>query len=224
MLRTIFKNQSVADAPEALKQYFVDQLWDAVIKGYGNDLDDVDFDTPDHDMLEALQSDTIRFAAAKSGVMNAALFNELTDSNGRIRSWTEFRNVAYQVTGSHTQSWLKAERNLAITSAQAASKWVNIEANAETLPILQFDAVIDDSTTEICLLLNGVTLPWDHPFWDIWYIPNHYGERSLIRQLDDAELTNVDDIIYPEKIPAMFKVNLAKQKKVFPPDHPYYGK
>lgn len=222
LLKSIFKNQSISSLPDALKKMFVDQLWKSIVSGYGTDIGDVDFDTPDFEMLEALKNDVIRFSSAKDDTMNRALQNELFDEQNNIRSWTDFRNAAHSITNDHVHSWLKAERNLAIVSAQAASKWVAIERNREDLPLLQFDAVMDESTTEICRNFNGVTLPIDDKFWDQYYIPNHYGERSTIRQLDEGELTDTSKIVYPEKIPTMFKVNLAKMKKAFPPDHPYY--
>lgn len=223
LLRAIFKDQSIADAPEALKEMFAAQLWAAVVKGYGSDISDVDFDSPDYDMLTALKEDIYDFSSGKYGMMTSSLFNELMDSDGRVRSWTEYRDAAHTITNSHVHTWLKAERNLAITSAQAASKWVNIIKNRDDLPLLMFDAVIDDHTTEICRNFNGITLPIDHWFWKQYYIPNHYGERSLIRQLDEGETTDESTIVFPEKIPDMFKVNLAELKKIFPPDHPYYS-
>lgn len=223
LILSIFNNKTVAGAPEDLFNYFVDQLWEGVIKGYGSDITGVDFDTPDYDMLNALQNDVIRFSSAKDDVMNKAIFGELADDAGHLRSYTEFRKAAHGIAGEHVHTWLKAEYNLVITSAQAASKWVSIQAHRETLPLLKFDAVIDSSTTEICRNFDGVTLPIDHPFWDEYYIPNHWGERSLIRQLEDGEISDASAIVFPEKIPAMFKVNLAKRKLAVPPDHPYYN-
>lgn len=223
LIRSIFKNRSIATAPDDLLNYFVDQLWSAAVQGYGANITEVDFDSPDYELLDALQDDVIRFSSAKDDVMNRAMYRELVGPDGVIRTFGEFRKAAYEVADIHVHSWLKSEYNLAITSAQAASKWAGIERNREDLPLLYFDAIIDGHTTEICRAFDGVTLPIDNPFWDEYYIPNHYGERSTVRQLADGELTDISTIVFPEKIPAMFKVNLAKQKKLFPPDHPYYN-
>ena len=224
LLRNIFKNQSISKAPLALQEYFIEQLTDAVIEGYGATLDDFDTDTPDADMIEALQADVVKFAAAKDDVMNKAIARELVGPDGNLRSYKEFKIAATQITSDHTDTWLKAEYNLAVVSAQAAAKWVRIEEDAEDLPILEFDAIMDGRTTEICKNFNGIRLPFDHVFWDMYYIPNHYGERSLIKQdVDRGKLTDTSTIIYPDRIPEIFKVNLAKNKLVFPQGHPYYG-
>jgi len=224
LLRSIFKNRTIADAPQKLKQYFIEQLTEALHEGYGATLDDIDFDTPNYKMLEALQEDVVKFSAAKNDVMNRAIARELIGPDGLLREWKEFKIAALQITNDHTEAFLKAEYNLAIVSSQAAAKWVQIEEDAEDLPVLEFDAVMDGHTTEICRNFNGIRLPITHQFWDLYYIPNHYGERSLIKQdVDNGKLTDTSTIIYPDKIPQIFRVNLAKEKMVFPPGHPYYG-
>jgi len=224
LLKKIFKDRTIATAPTKLKQYFIDQLLEAVGEGYGAALDDFDFDTPDYKMVEALQADIVKFSAAKNDVMNKAIAKELIGPDGMLRDYKEFKIAALQITRDHTDAFLKAEYNLAVVSAQAASKWVQIEEDANDLPILEFDAVMDGHTTEICKNFNGIRLPFNHPFWDQYYIPNHYGERSTIRQdVDNGKQTDTSTIIYPDKIPAIFQVNLAKNKLVFPAGHPYYG-
>lgn len=223
LIRYIFKNKSIAGAPTALQELFADELWKAVSEGYAENTPAIDFDTPDYDMLDALATDVVRFSSAKDTVMQKALYRELVDDTGVLRSYSQFEKAAYKIADTHVRTWLKAEYNLAITSAQAASKWVQIEKDAADLPLLQFDAVMDSSTTEICRNFNGITLPINHLFWEQYYIPNHFGERSLIRQLAEGVETDPATIVYPDKIPDIFKTNLAKQKKAFPPNHPYYA-
>lgn len=224
LLRNIFKNRTIAHAPQKLKLYFIEQLSDALITGYGTTLDEIDFDTPNYKMLEALQQDIVKFSAAKNDVMNKAIARELIGPDGLLREWKDFKIAALQITDDHTDKFLKAEYNLAIVSAQSAAKWVQIEEDAEDLPILEFDAVMDGHTTEICRNFNGVRLPITDKFWDLYYIPNHYGERSTIRQdVDNGKISDTGSIIYPDKIPLIFQVNLAKNKLVFPAGHPYYG-
>lgn len=197
---------------------------DALNDGYGNTIDDFDFDTPNYKMLDALQADIIKFSGAKNDTMNRAIGRELVGPDGLLREFKEFKIAAHQIAKDHSSTWLKAEYNLAITSAQAASKWVTIEEDANELPMLEFDAVMDGRTTEICRNFNGIRLPLTDKFWDLYYIPNHYGERSTIRQdIDNGRVTDPATIIYPEQIPAIFRINLAKEKLVFPPGHPYYG-
>ncbi|CAB4217651.1 Phage head morphogenesis domain, partial [uncultured Caudovirales phage] len=45
---------------------------------------------------------------------------------------------------------------------------------------LEYSAVLDESTTQICSELNGVSLNIDNPAWDELRPPNHYNCRSLL--------------------------------------------
>lgn len=225
LLKYIFKNRTIAGSPAKLRSYFADQLMRALNDGYGASLEHFDFDTPDYNMLDALAKDIVKFSGAKDAVMQKAIARELIGPDGMLREWKDFKTQAYQITSDHSDTWLKAEYNLAIASSQSASKWVQIEQDANDLPVLVFDAVIDKRTTELCRNFDGIRLPITDPFWDMYYVPNHWGERSLVKQdVDNGKFTDKATIIYPEEIPAIFRVNLAKNKMVFPPRHPYYKK
>lgn len=45
---------------------------------------------------------------------------------------------------------------------------------------LEYSAVLDDHTTEICAELNGDTWSTDNPLWDTYTPPNHYNCRSVL--------------------------------------------
>jgi SPP1 gp7 family putative phage head morphogenesis protein len=53
---------------------------------------------------------------------------------------------------------------------------------------LEYSAVLDESTTEICSELNGMQLTADNPAWDTLRPPNHYNCRSLL-----IPITTIDD-------------------------------
>jgi SPP1 gp7 family putative phage head morphogenesis protein len=222
LLKSIFNNRSIANAPEALYQMFVDQLWEAVVKGYGTDIADVDFDTPDYRMLEALQEDVIKFSAAKDDAMNKAIFKELTDNAGNIRSFADFKKAASVITDDHVKTWLKSEYNFAVASGQMNVKWQRIQNEKEFLPLLQYDTVGDDRVRPAHRELDGIIRNVDDAFWNTYFPPNGWNCRCDVRQLADGDETPMDQIITPEQMPALFKNNLAKNKKIFPPDHPYY--
>jgi SPP1 gp7 family putative phage head morphogenesis protein len=54
---------------------------------------------------------------------------------------------------------------------------------------LEYSAVLDDRTTEICQALDGSVYNADNPIWDEYRPPNHYNCRSIlvaVTQLDVA--------------------------------------
>lgn len=205
-----------------LIKYYAEQLWEALTEGYGDDLTTVDFDTPDEVMLQKLQENVYQFSAAKNYSQLKSLSEALVGPDGKQREYNEFKKAAQAINGEHAGRFLQAEYNMAIGSGQFASKWVVIQKDKELFPLLEFSAIIDGHTTEICILLNGVIRPIDDILWEQWYPPNHWGERSDVLQLEAGTVTPLEDIRYPEKVHAMFKRNMAKEGWAFPEGHPYY--
>ncbi len=215
------KGMPAGDINKAVTTAFANKLWHGVVQGYALDFNGVDYDTPDFTMLKALQENVWQFSAAKNYTQLRELSRALVNADGKLRTFSEFKLEAFKINDKHVNQYLKAEYELAVTGGQAASQWVNIQANIDTLPILEFDAIIDGHTTDLCRSLNGTRLRADHPFWKIYFIPNHWGERSVIRQMAAGKLT-AENKIPSADIPAMFRTNLAQSGLIFPKDHPYF--
>jgi len=176
----------------------------------------------DFNTLAALQRNVVQFSAAKSYTMQREMLNLLIDGNGKLRSFQDFKQAAQPIADRQASVWLKAEYELTVASAQMAAKWQQVQKNKNTLPLLQFDAILDNKTTHTCRSLDGVTLPVDHWFWNLYFPPNHWGCRSTVRQLSSGNISNLEDIRIPE-LPREFQTNLAKSGLLYPHDHPYYN-
>ena len=223
LIKAIYEEKGMPeDWDGASTKYFLEKLWSGITKGYGADLTEVDVDSEDFKMLESLRRDVVRFSSAKDYQMQRAMTEALLDENGKLRTFSQFKLHAYEITNSHTQSWLQAEYDLSIASAQMASTWADIQENKELFPLLEYDAVIDSHTSNICLSLDGVKLPPDDHFWDEYYPPNHFNCRAGVKQQSRGKATDRSTIVYPDRVPAIFKVNLAKRGLAYPPEHPYY--
>jgi SPP1 gp7 family putative phage head morphogenesis protein len=202
---------------------YIDKLWQATQKGFGAAYNPFDYDTPDTQMLAHLMANVYTFSAAKNQQQLRALTNALIGDNGKLRSFSEFKQKAFEINDKHVNQWLKAEYNLAVAGGQMASKWVRIQESAGSLPMLQFDAVMDKRTSELCAGLNGVIKPINDPFWNKYYPPNHFGCRSTVRQLPASYKPTPDGTYTPPEIPPMFQTNLGKAGLIFPPGHSYYN-
>ena len=66
-------------------------------------------------------------------------------------------------------------------TASTAGRWRQIYRDKVALPYLQFVAVDDGRTTEMCRKLNGAVRPVDDPFWRGRSPPCHHGCRSTLR-------------------------------------------
>lgn len=200
-------------------RHYAEHFWEGIKQGYGKDITEVVTDSVDHRMLSALRKNVWQFSAAKNYSQLRALSNALIGSDGKVLSFSAFKKAAYEINNEHVGPWLKAEYDLSIGGSQMAAKWAAIQEN--NVPILEFDAVMDRKTTETCRSLNGVRKATNDPFWNIYYPPNHYYERSTVREVYSGAITPSSSIDYPT-IPDMFKVNLGKEGLAFPPGHPYF--
>jgi hypothetical protein len=70
-------------------------------------------------------------------------------------------------------------------------------------------------------------LPINHKFWTTNYPPNGWKCRCDVDRIpygtkpsSDAQVSNIN----PDAVPPLFRTNLAKDKLVFPKNHPYYQK
>lgn len=205
---------------------FAKHLWTGVSEGYGSkaiefNAGKIDWETPDANMLASLQKNTWQFSAAKNYTQMRELSNALIGADGKLRTFREFKEVAFGINEKHINQWLKSEYELAVAGSQMAGKWVDIEKNIDTLPLLEFDAVMDNRTTIICSPLNGTLLPVSDPFWSKYYPPNHWGCRSTTRQRAGGKVTPHHQLPHADIAP-MFQTNLAKEGLIFPKQHPYF--
>jgi SPP1 gp7 family putative phage head morphogenesis protein len=204
-----------------IANYYADKLWAATEKGFGTTLASVDYESPDYNMLQALKKNVFQFSVAKNYQQLRELSDALLDENGNLREFEAFRDAAKLINDRYVKTWLRTEYDFAVGAGQMAGKWNDILKNSQTLPLLQYESVIDSHTTDICRPLHGTILPIDHPFWKVYYPLNHFGCRSTVRQLASGVVTAEDKIPNAE-IPAMFRSNLAERGLLFPPDHAYF--
>lgn len=208
---------------DQLTTYYASQLMKGVAEGYGVDLADIDYTSPDSVTIQKLTENTYQFAAAKNYTQLRQLSQALIGEDGKIRTYSQFKNAAFAINNEHVTSWLQAEYDTAIGSAQMARKWDEIQSSKSYLPLLQFDAVIDAQTSDTCRPLDNIIKPVDDPFWSVYYPPNHFRCRSSVKQLRSGKITPDHEVVHPEKgIPDMFKTNLAKSGFIFPANHPYW--
>lgn len=211
-----------AELDKQLTEFFASEFWKAVEQGYGLKLDEVDFDSPDHEMLKKLEQSVYQFAAAKNYAQLKAISQALLDEQGKLRTFAAFRQAAAEINNEFVNQWLRAEYNFATASAQMASRWQQIQADKQILPLLRYDTVGDERVRQEHQELDDVTLPVDDPFWDEYYPPNGWNCRCDVQQLSSGRITDKSKITLPEKMPEMFRYNSGKRGIAFPPGHPYY--
>lgn len=213
--------------PEGLYMKTADVLIKGLGKGFGTDVPNMS--ETDLELLDQLTDNIYMFSAAKTYQQIREMTDALTDDEGNVRTFREFKEAAGKIVDTYNQNYLSAEYDTAIASGQAGVYWNHIEANKAILPYLKMSVVEDANTSDICEPLDGITLPVDDPFWNIYYPPNHFRCRSTVEQLDqdDAKVSSPDQVDKAKEhadkdMDDLFRMNVGKDKIVFKDDHPYF--
>jgi len=206
--------------PELFK-WTAQQLFKGVTKGFGGDFDAFYHDDPDSNMLAHLETNVHVFSAFKTYQTLRQATDQLTDKDGNVKSFAQFRNDVSAINDQFNVNWLNTEYNQAIASSQMASLWVDIESNADALPLLKYHTAGDGRVRPAHALLAGIIKPVNDEFWNSYYPPNDWGCRCDVIQLAEGDVTSMKGRKLPTLKP-MFDSNTAKQGVVFPEKHPYY--
>lgn len=147
----------------------------------------------------------------------------------QIKTFNEFKAEALKIHEQYNQNWLKTEYNTTIGQAQMATRWEQIEEQSKDLPYLEYHAVIDSKTSEICKPLDGIVMPINSSFWNTNSPLNHFGCRCTLKQLSAAEANVTSkakaDAVSKEmneKRQPLFNSNPYRDGQIFTKEHPYF--
>lgn len=184
----------------------------------------VDFTTPDAEMLMRLTRDAWQFSAAKNWQELRDITLALTDENGKLREWNDFREAAGKTGLKYNELWMRTEYDQAVAGAQNSARWTEFEREKDIIPNLKYQTVGDSAVRLEHQLLDGIIKPIKDPFWTTHYPPNGWGCRcEAVQSLEgDGEITP-DKALPSVPIAPMFRTNLAKTGLIYPRNHPYYN-
>jgi SPP1 gp7 family putative phage head morphogenesis protein len=196
-------------------------------KGFGNNfgIGKVNFDNPNFNFITEVNKNLYRFAGAKSYQELSDLSKMLTDADGKVVGFAEFRknieeyrSTALGIDEQYNKNWLYTEYNNAVNSGLAAKRWKEFEETADLFPNLEYRTAGDSQVRPEHEKLNGVIKPINDPFWDRYYPPNDWGCRCRARPTNEDPTKKTPSI----EIPELFDNNVGKTGEVFNQAHPYF--
>lgn len=217
------KKTKAGDLDKGLWSKNVQLLIAAVEKAIGKSYSTIAFGDVDYELLQKLRQNIYVFAAFKNH-QNIGAMVELLQDGSKVVDFATFKENAMKVGKQYNIDWLRSEYQTAIGQAQMATKWNDIQATKEELPLLRYDAVNDGRTRPAHAILDGVTLPIDDDFWKEYYPPNGWNCRCSVRQLS-ADNEIVKPASYPsvEEVPTSFLSNSGIDGELFnTKEHPYF--
>lgn len=186
-------------------------------------------------MKNSLKNDVFLFSAFKT---HAQLFDAsrlLTNDDGSIRTFHEFQQAVETIYQDYNINYLDAERTFALTAAQQAANWIDIEENGDKYN-LQYRTAMDEKVRTQHQAMEGITLPAADDFWSMYYPPNGWRCRCVAVQVNKGKYEQSDSSKAIEAGEAattkinsagkntleIFRFNPGRDKVIFPPHHPYY--
>lgn len=161
----------------------------------------------------------------------------LRDESGQIKPFNRFLSDIQKIDKNYNKTYLQAEYNFAVASSQAAARWQEIAEDGDDF-LLQYRTAKDERVREQHRLLDGITLPPSDKFWDEFFPPNGWNCRCSAVQVNPKRYpeSNSEEAIQRGRAATfqpnakgqnkaqIFRFNPGKDKKIFPPKHPYYPK
>lgn len=183
------------------------------------------------EMLQSLQNDVFVFSALRTHAQLFEASRQLLTDDGKVKPFYQFSQDVATIKKDYNQTYLEAEYQFAVTSAQMAGKWAQVSNDYD----LQYRTAGDERVRATHAALNAITLPADDAFWLSYYPPNGWRCRCNAVQVRKGKFdaSNSGDAIakgeaatYQEGKDGknrleIFRFNPGAQKVIFPPSHPY---
>lgn len=181
-------------------------------------------------MADALRQDLYIFSGFRTYHELKESAERLLRPDGSLKPFSEFYSDTLKVRDKYNKSWLKAEYNYAVRTADAAARWAEIEKDKEHIDLL-YETVGDSNVRPDHAALEGVCLPVDDPFWALAYPPNGWNCRCRVLRVakgshpysssQDATEAFMESTAGKSEL---FRYNPGKEQRIFSDRHPYYSK
>ena len=179
-------------------------------------------------MIDALRRSNYVFSGLKTFHSLNEAFPSMVDGEGVLKPFKQFLTDVQSIDSTYNEHYLRAEYNFAISSAQSAARWEQIEADGDRYD-LQYRTAGDNKVRPEHAALHGVTLPPSSPFWDSFMPPNGWNCRCTAVQVrkgkypqtDVAEAMERGEAATADDKRGMMRFNPGKERSIWPAYNPY---
>ena len=193
-----------------LTDFLSDHLDQAVSMGWG---------AADPTLRGLLKQNVTKFSGFKTYAVQQAMREKLTDAEGHVRPFADFRTDALAVHDQYNVRYLETEYHQAVAAGQMASEWAEFSPGA----LLRYESAGDDRVRTEHRAYDGITRPMDDPFWNQHYPPCDWNCRCTVVEVDDdTPITPAAELRGLPEVPAEFRPNVGTSGEIYGPEHPYF--
>ncbi|MDB0603177.1 phage minor head protein [Tenacibaculum maritimum] len=186
------------------------------------------------ELLGRLENDVFLFSSLKTHAQLFEASRLLLTKDKTIKSFAQFSKGITSIKKNYNENYLEAEYDFAVGTVQMAERWESFKEGDKYY--LQYRTAGDAKVRDSHAVLHNITLPKSDPFWNLYFAPNGWRCRCTVVQVlaySNEKSNSKKAIKSGEKATTqigkkgknkleIFRFNPAKQKVIFPPNHPYH--
>lgn len=181
--------------------------------------------TLEQDFYSELKQSNGVFAALKVHSMGNVMATMLTDENGKLKPFRQWKEDVASIASHYMGSWLQTEYNTAVIRAHNAADWLNFERNKDLFPNLRWMPTVSPDPDEVHRRFweRKLTRPINDPFWNKHRPGDRWNCKCSLEATDDP-ITDIPGETDQDQPQPGLKGNPAKTKQIFDSSHPYFPK
>lgn len=176
--------------------------------------------TPDRDFLEALRHSEAVFAAFKTHRQQKELYEQLTDEEGKLKSFDQFRKDTEPIIQEYNMTWLRTEYDTAVRRARFAADWKRFEKDKDLYPRLKWLPSVSVDKREGHRVFYNRVWDADDPFWSTNYPGNLWNCKCGLTSTDEKATEGKTPSGHDKPEPGLDK-NPGITGEMFTATHPY---
>lgn len=176
--------------------------------------------TPDRDFLEALRHSEAVFAAFKTHQQQKELHEQLTDEEGKLKSFDQFRKDTEPIIQEYNVNWLRTEYDTAVRRARFAADWKRFEKDKDLYPNLKWLPSVSVNKREGHRVFYNRVWKADDPFWNTNYPGNLWNCKCGLTSTDEKITEGRTPSGHDKPEPGLDK-NPGITGEMFTDTHPY---
>jgi hypothetical protein len=176
--------------------------------------------TPDRDFLEALRHSEAVFAAFKTHQQQKELHEQLTDEEGKLKSFDQFRKDTEPIIQEYNVNWLRTEYDTAVRRARFAADWKRFEKDKDLYPNLKWLPSVSVNKREGHRVFYNHVWKADDPFWNTNYPGNLWNCKCGLTSTDEKITEGRTPSGHDKPEPGLDK-NPGITGEMFTDTHPY---
>ena len=161
------------------------------------------------------------FAAFKTHRLQNDVVRQLTDSNGNLKTFEQWKNDVRTITSHQCDRWLRTEYDTAVLRARQAANWQQFLREADVLPNLKWIPSTSPNPGKDHRPFWNTVLPIAHDFWNHHRPGDRWNCKCDLRSTDEPPTAVPNAPMGGSDPQPGLDNNPGIDAKIFADSHPY---